>query len=64
MDVREARANIARILGNAALISGLAVALGAAAYYDGLPVTPYFFAALLVNIGVGLRLEAAILYRR
>ena len=64
MEAREARVNVARFVGNAALAAGVAVALAAAVYGEGLPVTPYFFAALLVNIGIGLRLEAAIMYRR
>jgi uncharacterized membrane protein YiaA len=63
VNVREARINAARILGNAALAVGFAVALVATVYAGALPLTEYFFAVLLVHVGLGLRLEAAIMYR-
>ncbi|GAA4936955.1 hypothetical protein [Actinoplanes utahensis] len=50
MDVRGARANVARMVGNTALVTGLLAA----------GFGPALLGGLLVVIGVGLRLEAAI----
>ena len=60
MDERQARVNVARNLGGAALTAGLLVAVAGRWFLD----TPYVFAALLVATGLGMRIEAAILDRR
>lgn len=64
MEVRTARANVARFVGNAALGLGLGVVLLSAAFGAGSSFQPYAAAGLLVVIGIGLRLEAAIVDRR
>ncbi|BCY08140.1 hypothetical protein [Actinoplanes sp. L3-i22] len=63
MEARQARANVARFVGNGALGLGFAVALAAALFGMGTPIAPYVLAGLLVITGVGLRLEGAILDR-
>ncbi len=59
MDAQARRADTARILGSIALATGLAIAaIGLAT--DSTPAKGFFFAALLVATGIGLRLEAAL----
>ena len=60
MEERQARVNVARNLGGAALCAGLLVAVAGRWFLDA----PYAFAGLLVITGLGMRLEAAILDRR
>jgi len=63
MDVRGQRIDTARILGNVALVVGILIAV-IGLVTDGTPAKGYFFAGLLVIIGLGLRLEAAVSDRR
>jgi uncharacterized membrane protein YiaA len=63
MDALGRRIDTARILGNLALVTGLLITvLGLAT--DDLPAKGYFFAGMLVFVGIGLRLEASLAGRR
>jgi uncharacterized membrane protein YiaA len=63
VDRQGRRVDTLRILGNVALVVGLAItSIGLAT--DATPAKAYFFAALLVVIGIGFRLEAALTDRR
>lgn len=63
MDAQARQADTAKILGSIALATGLAIAaIGLAT--DSTPAKGFFFAALLVATGIGLRLEAALTMRR
>ncbi|GIF05326.1 hypothetical protein [Actinoplanes siamensis] len=64
MDAQAARVNVARFLGNTALGAGSVVVLLGFVYGGTTAFQPYAVAALLVIVGVGLRLEAAIMDRR
>ncbi|MEU8665018.1 hypothetical protein [Actinoplanes philippinensis] len=59
MNKVERRADTARILGTMAILTGLLIT-GVGLATDATPVKGYFFAGLLVIIGSGLRLEAAV----
>ncbi|RKF19165.1 hypothetical protein [Micromonospora globbae] len=63
VDARERRLNTARILGNIALLVGLLITMVGLAT-DSTPAKGYVFAGMLVFIGVGLRIEAALTDRR
>ncbi|MFI1997063.1 hypothetical protein [Actinoplanes sp. NPDC020271] len=63
MDARERRVDTARILGTIALVIGFLIAIVGLAT-DSTPAKGYLFAGMLVTVGVGLRLEAAITDRR
>jgi uncharacterized membrane protein YiaA len=63
VDAQERRTYAARILGNIVLVVGLLIS-AAGLIADGMPAKGYFFAGLLVLIGLGLRLEAALGDRR
>ncbi|GGN06219.1 hypothetical protein KZ829_08635 [Actinoplanes hulinensis] len=63
MDARGARAHVARMVGNTTMFVGLLIALLEAWVGIGPSIGPWVFAGLFVIIGVGLRLEAAILDR-
>lgn len=63
MDIYGRRVDTLRILGNVSLVVGLVItSIGLAT--DTTPAKAYVFAALLVMIGIGFRLEAALLNRR
>ncbi|BEL04664.1 hypothetical protein Q0Z83_028550 [Actinoplanes sichuanensis] len=59
----ERRADTARIAGTMAIVTGLLITLVGLAT-DATPAKGYFFAGMLVVIGSGLRLEAAISRRQ
>lgn len=63
MDPRGRRIGTARILGDIALAAGVLITV-IGLVTDSTPAKGYFFAALLVAVGLGLRLEAAVLDRR
>lgn len=63
VDARERRLDTTRILGNIAVLVGLLITLVGLAT-DSTPARGYLFAGMLVFIGVGLRLEAALTDRR
>lgn len=63
MGPRGRRIDTARILGNIALVVGVLITV-IGLITDSTPTKGYFFAGLLVAIGIGLRLEAAISDRR
>ena len=59
MDTPGRRVDALRILGNVGIVVGLVItSIGLAT--DTTPVKAYFFAALLVAVGIGFRLEAAL----
>lgn len=63
MDSRGRRIDTTRVLGTIAVVAGfLITAIGLAT--DSTPAKGYFFAGLLVIVGIGMRLEAAIADRR
>jgi hypothetical protein len=63
VDARSRRVDTARVLGTVALVAGLMTALlTMMSGHDGLK--PYLPAAFLILIGIGLRIEAAIVDRR
>lgn len=59
MDPRGRRIDTARILGNIALVVGILITV-IGLVTDSTPIKGYFFAGLLVAIGLGLRIEAAV----
>lgn len=59
VDARERRIDTTRIVGSMAIAVGLLIAVTGLAT-DSTPAKGYVFAGLLVVVGVGLRLEAAI----
>jgi uncharacterized membrane protein YiaA len=63
VDARGRRTDTTRILGTIAVVVGLLISVIGLAT-DGTPAKGYFFAGLLVIIGTGLRLEAALTDRR
>jgi uncharacterized membrane protein YiaA len=63
VDAQARRIDTTRILGDIALIVGLLISV-VGLVTDSTPAKGYFFAGLLVIIGVGLRLEAALTDRR
>jgi uncharacterized membrane protein YiaA len=63
VDARERKVDTTRILGNIALLVGLSMTMVGLAT-DSTPAKGYVFAGMLVFIGVGLRLEAALTDRR
>jgi uncharacterized membrane protein YiaA len=63
MDTRERRIDTTRILGTIALSVGVVIAV-IGLLTDSTPAKGYFFAGLLVVIGLSLRLEAAVADRR
>ena len=63
MDARERRADSSRIAGSAAIAVGLLITV-IGLLTDSTPPKGYFVAGLLVVVGVGLRIEAAIGDRR
>lgn len=63
MDARGRKADTGRILGNIAMVVGLLITFVGLAT-DSTPAKGYFFAGLLVLVGIGLRLEAAVTDRR
>lgn len=60
MDAQGRRISTVRILGNIALVVGLSVTVIGLTSDSVVPAEGYFFAGLLVLMGIGLRLEAAI----
>jgi uncharacterized membrane protein YiaA len=63
MDVRERRVDTARILGATALVVGFLITV-VGLVTDGIPAKGYVFAGMLVFVGTGLRVEAAITSHR
>jgi uncharacterized membrane protein YiaA len=63
MDARERRTDTARIIGNIALAVGLLITV-VGLVTDSTPAKGYVFAGMLVFVGIGLRLEAAVTDRR
>jgi uncharacterized membrane protein YiaA len=63
VDAQGRQTDTARILGNIALVVGLLISV-VGLVTDSTPTKGYFFAGLLVIIGIGLRLEAALTDRR
>jgi uncharacterized membrane protein YiaA len=63
VDARERRIDTTRIMGTIAVVVGLLITVIGLAT-DSTPAKGYFFAGLLVIIGMGLRLEAALTDRR
>jgi uncharacterized membrane protein YiaA len=63
VDAQGRRTDTTRILGNIALVVGLLISV-VGLVTDSTPAKGYFFAGLLVIIGIGLRLEAALTDRR
>ena len=63
VDAQGRRTGTTRILGTIAVVVGLLIT-GIGLATDSTPAKGYFFAGLLVIIGMGLRLEAAITDRR
>ena len=59
MDARGRRVDTARILGNIALATGFLITI-IGLMTDSTPAKGYVFAGMLVIVGVGLRLEAAV----
>jgi hypothetical protein len=63
VDARGRRTDTTRILGTSAVGVGLLISI-IGLMTDSTPAKGYFFAGLLVILGMGLRLEAAITDRR
>ncbi|HEX9999942.1 MAG TPA: hypothetical protein VGB74_05785 [Actinoplanes sp.] len=62
MDMHERPGDAARTSGAFAVIIGLLIT-GIGVVSDSVPVRGYFFAGLLVVVGIALRVETAIRYR-
>ena len=59
VDAQERRTDTTRIIGSFALVVGLLIAV-VGLVTDSTPIKGYIVAGLLVIIGIGLRLEAAL----
>ncbi len=62
MNKAERRADTARIVGTLSILAGLLIT-GVGLSSDAIPAKGYFLAGMLVVIGAGLRLEAAVTRR-